>query len=421
MASKIYYDHMYEPYDSYRRKCNPCRNCKPICRPYEPCLPLCIERPIIPYCSPCKPDPCYGYPGSRGSFCQDPYPSTRYKFPDFPYTPCLTYPQYDPCNPCNPYPPCPFPPIPPPINQHRVRQTNLVSNLLGTLSNTDITLINPRGMVIHDDKLWVAVAGSSKIAVRTLIGTPLNPHGLVYNYDPSIYHIPMSIFPATFITCTKQGTINAATGIFPAEMTVIHTSVTNGNYTGLAITPHHLYVANFSNNIIGSVDMFSNNFTFISATSFIDPNPLPEYAPFNVVYLNGFLYVLYARKQFGNYSEPALGPGLGYINIFNTNGTFLSRFATGGVLNAPWAMVKAPSFPGIPHDSFLIGNHGDGKIHIFTNTGIMLGQLHNCIGEQTIMPNLWSIIHAPSGLSPIYFSSGPNFGIGGLIGNLHTC
>ena len=76
--------------------------------------------------------------------------------------------------------------------------------------------------------------------------------------------------------------------------------------------------------------------------TFTDPS-LPEgYAPFGIAPINGKLYVTYA-KQDDNAEDDVHGPGNGFIDVFETNGTLNRRFASQGVLNSPWGVVLAPA------------------------------------------------------------------------------
>ena len=66
------------------------------------------------------------------------------------------------------------------------------------------------------------------------------------------------------------------------------------------------------------------------------------------------------------------GAGLGYVDVFDFSGNFVSRFASAGALNAPWGIAVAPSGFGSLAGDVLIGNFGDGKINIFTPNGTQL-------------------------------------------------
>ena len=82
-------------------------------------------------------------------------------------------------------------------------------------------------------------------------------------------------------------------------------------------------------------------------------------------------------------------------NVFDFSGNFVSRFASGGALNAPWGIAVAPAgFASLAGD-VLIGNFGDGKINIFTPDGKELatsvGSLAGSNGQPLSIAGLWSL------------------------------
>src|SRR5262249_36036424 len=87
------------------------------------------------------------------------------------------------------------------------------------------------------------------------------------------------------------------------------------------------------------------------------------------------LWISYARQNRAKH-DPVHGVGLGFVDIFTTDGDFVSRFASFGQLNAPWGMMVAPSNfgPGVSNH-ILVGNFGDGHINVFTPGGEFKGQL----------------------------------------------
>ena len=65
------------------------------------------------------------------------------------------------------------------------------------------------------------------------------------------------------------------------------------------------------------------------------------YAPFNIQNVENNLFVTYAKV--GSDGRSAAGRGDGFVNIYRSNGRFLRRFASRGVLNAPWGVSLAPT------------------------------------------------------------------------------
>src|SRR5207249_1404772 len=134
-------------------------------------------------------------------------------------------------------------------------------------------------------------------------------------------------------------------------------------YKGLALIPNsgspYLLAADFHD---GLVDVFDQNFSPYSFGngSFIDPTLPANYAPFGIHVIGGNVYVTYAEQDASKH-DPVLGPGLGYVSVFDVNGHFIKRFASNGKLNAPWGVVMAPASGfGSLSNSLLIGNFGDG-------------------------------------------------------------
>src|ERR1700733_4824647 len=124
---------------------------------------------------------------------------------------------------------------------------------------------------------------------------------------------------------------------------------------------------------------------------FVDPTMPTGFVPFGVVALNGQLYVTYAMRDTALHDEVP-GAGLGYVDIFDFNGTFMSRFASAGVLNAPWGIALAPAGFGPLEGDLLIGNFGDGTINIFAPDGASMGPLTVNNGGALAIPGLWSLV-----------------------------
>ena len=78
---------------------------------------------------------------------------------------------------------------------------------------------------------------------------------------------------------------------------------------------------------------------------------------------NNNLYVNYA-KQNDQRNDVVPGAGLGFVNVFTTDGVLIKRFASRGVLNAPWAVTRATQNFGRSSGGILIGNFGQGGISL---------------------------------------------------------
>jgi uncharacterized protein (TIGR03118 family) len=93
--------------------------------------------------------------------------------------------------------------------------------------------------------------------------------------------------------------------------------------------------------------------------SFIDLSIPSGFAPFGIQNINGDLYVTYALQD-SDKEDDVAGPGLGYVNIFNSNGCLIKRFASKGSLNAPWSVALAPASFGSHSNQVLIGSPSKG-------------------------------------------------------------
>jgi hypothetical protein len=116
------------------------------------------------------------------------------------------------------------------------------------------------------------------------------------------------------------------------------------------------------------------------------------------------------------------GAGLGQVDIFDTNGNFVSTFvAAGGKLNAPWGVVAATATFGAFPNAILVGNFGDGTINAFDTTGKFLGQLTDASNKVLVNAGLWDMVFGGGGTSgdpnTLYLTAGgsnqPNFPAGG--------
>jgi uncharacterized protein (TIGR03118 family) len=186
----------------------------------------------------------------------------------------------------------------------------------------------------------------------------------------------------------------------------------------LAITTTNLYLANFGNK---TVDVLDTSFVLQSSFPFTDASIPTNYAPFNIAYINGLIYVTYAQQNSVNPKLFVTGPGFGYVNIFTTGGILQQRLASNGPLNAPWGIITAPVGTNFPPGTILIGNFGDGTINIFNASGAFLGKVTDCNGVITYIDGLWGLVNGPSFSKTIYFASGPNLQANGLVGQLTQC
>ncbi|MEO8112601.1 MAG: TIGR03118 family protein, partial [Ginsengibacter sp.] len=211
-------------------------------------------------------------------------------------------------------------------------------------------------------------------------------------------------------------------------------------YTGLAIASNHgrnlIYGANFGAN---RIDVWDTAFSRVTMT-FKDPEIPAEYSPYNIQAVGEKLFVMYAQLSLtGGVVGHVAGSGKGFVSVFNTDGSFVKRFASRGSLNIPWGVTLAPaSFLGT-HDMniksqnvvapdgndgngnsssnslkqpvILVGNFGDGRINVYSLDAKYLGQLRSH-DHTIVIEGLWALSFAPSTATAIdparlYFSAGP--------------
>jgi uncharacterized protein (TIGR03118 family) len=228
--------------------------------------------------------------------------------------------------------------------------------------------------------------------------------------------------PALFIFDTEDGTI---VGWSPAvDLTNGVIAVPNDHgaiYKGLAIAQtakgSFLYATDFHN---GFVDMYDAHFQL--KKSFTDTSLPPGYAPFGIRNINGQIFVTFAKQDELKEDEVA-GERLGFVDIFDSEGNFVRRFASRGPLNAPWGLAMAPPTFKRFANTILVGNFGDGRISAFDPmTGRFLGRLRNTKGEVLSIDGLWSI--TPGGgrgttSDDLLFTAGPDDEAHGLFGKLN--
>ena len=195
-------------------------------------------------------------------------------------------------------------------------------------------------------------------------------------------------------------------------------------YKGLAMANNGnanlLYATDLHN---AKVDVFDTHFHRVMAPgAFADPMIPAGFAPFGIKALNNQLYVTYARQDATAHDEQ-LGAGLGTVNVFDANGNFVKRFASTGVLNAPWGIAVAPAGFGSVGGNLLIGNFGDGTINSFDPvSGKALGSISLASGKELVIPGLWALAFgngaANQPANALFYTAGPNNQVDGVFGRI---
>jgi uncharacterized protein (TIGR03118 family) len=316
----------------------------------------------------------------------------------------------------------------------RVTLTNLVENTPASGVAADTNLINPWGIAFSSTgALWVADnhtglatvydGTGATIPLTVTIPTPSSaadiaaPTGQVFN------SVSADFAGDVFILATEDGTIagwqNGTNATLRAD-----SSSSGAVYKGLDILDtgagRVIVAANFSN---GTVDVFDTSYHATALRgSFVDPDPIPGFAPFNVFVAGDSVYVAYAKQDAAKHDDES-GPRNGAIDVFDNTGTFVRRLITGGALDSPWGMAIAPAdYPVIGGD-LLVGNFGDGTINgVDTTSGVLRAQLEDELGATLGIPGLWALRfgddQAGESHEQIFFSAGPEGELGGVLGRL---
>ena len=246
---------------------------------------------------------------------------------------------------------------------------------------------------------------------------------------------------ARFLFVNLDGVLSGWNGAAGNDAILLKDNSATSVYTGMAIGvsngANYIYASDFRS---GKIDVWDKDFNPVPM-SFKDPWLPKGYSPFNIQAVGEWLYVLYAKV--GPDGRDEKGVGNGVVSIFNTDGSFVKRFATRDILNSPWGVTAAPkSFfedpeedaAGKSGDSFksghsysdttliLVGNFGDGKINAYSTRGEFIGQLKSR-GRTIAIDGLWAIGFAPTTATTIdpnrlYFTAGPAGEADGLFGYL---
>ena len=337
----------------------------------------------------------------------------------------------------------------------------LVSNNTGVVATTttlDANLSNPWGLATSPGlPFWIAdnhsnlatlysgtgqiqtsaATGSNTVGVSipaSAAGVPSNPTGQVYNGTGGfLISTSKGQETALFIFAGEGGTIAAwAKDSGAKAVTSYDDGVDNGAdhavYKGLALGAVNgasfLYATDLHNN---KIDVFDTNFAKPADMQgkFKDPTMPAGFAPFGIVALNSQLYVTYAMQDAAKHDE-ATGAGLGYVDVFDFSGNFVSRFASTGPLNAPWGIALAPTGFGSLAGDLLIGNFGDGTVNIFAPNGTSLatsmGPLTLNNGTMFAVPGLWALVFGDGDsdkpLTTLFYTAGFADQTDGVLGSI---
>jgi uncharacterized protein (TIGR03118 family) len=326
-----------------------------------------------------------------------------------------------------------------------------------TAANVDPNLVNPWGLVIPTGlPAWTAnnhtqtstlYDGNGKAQPhagplvvtfsQSSAGVDFDPTGIVFNGVATDFAVTQGTVSgsAKFIFNGEGGMIAGwAPSVNATAAINMYTDAGGAVYKGLAIAQNgghaFLYATDFHNN---KVDVFNAAFAkqTVSATAFTftDPSIPAGYAPFGIQAINNGaggitqIYVTYAKQLAPDNHDNANGAGLGYVDIYDTNGKFIKQWVAKGALNAPWGVALAPSDFGTLSKALLVGNFGDGLINGYdAATGDFLGAVKDAHGTAIASPGLWGIAFGNDASNQphntLFFAAGPNDEANGSYGRI---
>jgi uncharacterized protein (TIGR03118 family) len=339
--------------------------------------------------------------------------------------------------------------------------TNLVAdNAAGNAMNVDANLVNPWGLSIPAGSApaWIANNGTQtstlydgdgksqpQPAASQLVvafaagagGAAFNPSGVVSNSSAADFTVTAGATSgsALFIFDGEGGMIAGwSPSVDRTHAITMYSDAGGAVYKGLAIAKNagalFLYATDFHN---AKIDVFNTGFakqaTSATAFTFADPSIPAGYAPFGIQAIaNGAsgatqIYVTYAQQLAPDDHDNTSGAGLGYVDIYDTNGQLVKQLIATGALNAPWGMALAPADFGTFSNALLVGNFGDGKINAYdAAAGTPLGTISDAGNTPIATPGLWGIAFGNDANNQphntLFFAAGTNSEADGLYGRI---
>ena len=331
-------------------------------------------------------------------------------------------------------------------------QHNLVSDGFVPADHHDPNLVNAWGLVSGPTTpWWIADNGSGKSTLYNVAtgavpavftvpgagGAQGNPTGLVFNGGTGfvVNNGVGSPGPALFIFASEDGTISAFKGapivtVVPNPLAAAHDAVYKGLAIDSATAGSRLYATDFHN---GKVDIFDSSFHAVTIAGAFTDSALPAgFAPFGIQNIGGTIYVTYALQDADRHDDVA-GPGNGFVDAYDTSGNLIRRVASAGELNSPWGLALAPADFGRFSGDLLVGNFGDGRIHVFDPAQLTfdgefeaIGLLHSTAGQPIEIDRLWALqfghgttASSANGLTnTLFFTAGPDDEEHGLFGSI---
>jgi uncharacterized protein (TIGR03118 family) len=323
------------------------------------------------------------------------------------------------------------------------RQTNLVANHRGVAQEVDIHLTNASSIAylpgqpffvtneragtlrVYDPAGFEEIPGVLLVSPPEADAPPTRPTAVVANPTSDFAFAALGDAPQ-YMVAAENGTISGwaeLDGDFE-EMTdlALDHSKQGDEYEGMAILTNTCCEPVLAVTDAHHARVMCLNVAFVPfecPEGFVDRHLPAHYAPYGIQQIGSEVYVTYVEYD-SERLHPVAGEGKGIVDVFDWQGKFLRRFATGGSLNEPWAVVKAPAqFGGFAND-ILVGNFGDGSISAFDEkTGALRGQLTDAAGKLIVNPGLRGLVFGSRGTgdpNTLYFTAGPDDEPDGLLG-----
>lgn len=123
------------------------------------------------------------------------------------------------------------------------------------------------------------------------------------------------------------------------------------------------------------------------------------------------------------YNRDVAGPGLGFVDVFDTMGNWMMSLNHGRWMNSPWGLAMAPASFGKFSNHILVGNFGSGRIATFDPVhGNFHGLLRGLHGLPITIDGLWARRfgndHAAGPSTTLFFTAGIDDENHGLFGTL---
>lgn len=263
--------------------------------------------------------------------------------------------------------------------------------------------------------------------------SPAAPTGLVWNpttNPATAFLVPGTNLPASFIFVTEDGTISAWTsGLTPANNAVLAVdnsqtpnaasgAVYKAAAIGLNSKGVFLFVTNFR---AGTIEVYDHSYKPVKTDGgFVDDDIPAGFAPFGIRIIDGDVFVTYAKQDARKHDDIAR-QGNGFVDVFDTDGHLLRRFASRGQLNSPWGVERASFAFGPFSGMILIGNFGNGRINVFDEHGRFVDELDDGHNRPLVIDGLWTLTLGGGAMSSpdtLYFTAGPNGETDGLFGTI---